>query len=98
MAKVDELVLLAAPSCCGKTRFLEKLFAGQLTDLAAKMNIVEPIESYVSLIPRQVPEYGDRTVPRMILHFAIPTIALNDGSLNDLSDDQGWRSSRPQSE
>ena len=46
-----------------------------------------PFESYVSIIPSKLDEYQYVKVPRMILHFALPTIALNNGSLRDLADE-----------
>ena len=87
MPKVGELILLAAPSCCGKTRFLEELFAGRLDDVVAAMNIRAPMNSYVPVIAMNISDIDCSTVPRMILHFAIPTIALNDGSLRNIADD-----------
>lgn len=51
------------------------------------MGIEAAIDSYVSVIPSQLGSYRDSFVPRMILHYALPTIALNDGSLSNLNDD-----------
>jgi hypothetical protein len=78
---------VAAPSCCGKTHFLKQLQSGRLKHLESAMGFSAPIDSYISVIPRQLGPYRDTAVSRMILHFAIPTIALNDGSLSDLGDE-----------
>lgn len=85
MPAVGDLILLAAPSCCGKTRFLEQLEEGRLPGLAATLGITGPVDSWVSLIPRELGQLAGRSVPRMILHFAIPTIAIVEGELTDLS-------------
>lgn len=87
MPKVGELILLAAPSCCGKTRFLGELFAGQLHHVLTAMKIETPIDSYQSVIPKEIADIDSSHVPRMILHYALPTIALNEGSLQNLEDD-----------
>ena len=87
MTHVGELILLAAPSCCGKSYFLEQLYEGRLQHLVQRMALDEPIHSYVSVIPKELQDYRGSYVPRMILHFAIPTIALVDGSLTSLEDE-----------
>ena len=87
MPHVGELILLAAPSCCGKSYFLEQLYEGRLQHLVQRMALDEPIHSYVSVIPKELQDYRGSYVPRMILHFAIPTIALVDGSLTSLEDE-----------
>lgn len=81
MPKVGELILLAAPSCCGKTYFLEQLRGGRLPRLVSRTGLDPKIDSYVSVIPRELRNYGGTYVPRMILHFAIPTIALTERTL-----------------
>jgi hypothetical protein len=87
MPRVGELILLAAPSCCGKTYFLEQLYGGRLESLAQRLGLEEPIDSYISVIPSQLENFRDADVSRMILHFAIPTIALNERSLQTLADE-----------
>lgn len=87
MPKVGELILLAAPSCCGKTHFLGELFAGRLHHVSTAMKIETPINSYQSVIPKEIADIDSSHVPGMILHYALPTIALNDGSLRNLEDD-----------
>lgn len=78
-AGVDELVLLAAPSCCGKTHFLERLQAGELPETARAMGI-DDLASWISVIPKELAAARGERLPRLILHFAIPTIAINEGS------------------
>ena len=87
MPKVGELILVAAPSCCGKTRFLNELFAGRLHHVLTAMKIKAPIDSYQSVIPQEIADIDSSNVPRMILHYALPTIALDEGSLRNLEDD-----------
>jgi hypothetical protein len=87
MPHVGELILLAAPSCCGKSYFLDQLYEGRLHDLVQRMALDEQIDSYVAVIPKELEDYRGAYVPRMILHFAIPTIALVDRSLKSLEDE-----------
>ena len=82
--KVDDLILVAAPSCCGKTRFLEHLLSGRLNDLAAELNIGGALDSYESIVANQVETLNGKQLPRLIYHYALPTIALNDGSIGEL--------------
>lgn len=87
MPRVGELVILAAPSCCGKSHFLRQLQDGRLQSLARQLRLDAPVDSYVAALPGEAASYGDAAIPRMILHFAIPTIALNSGSLRNLADE-----------
>jgi hypothetical protein len=87
MPRVNDLVLVAAPSCCGKTRFLEELYGGRLQDLVLDMELDTPISRYVSMTPVELRNHRATTIARLMLHFAIPTIPLNDGSLQDLAKD-----------
>lgn len=87
MPTVGELILLGAPSCCGKTRFLGELFEGKLHHVLGAMKIEAPINSYQPVIPKEIADIDSSHVPRMILHYALPTIALNEGSLLNLEDD-----------
>lgn len=87
MPKVGELILLAAPSCCGKTYFLRELLAGRLNHILVAMKIEAPIDSYHSVIPKQISSIDRSYVSRILMHYALPTIALNDGSLRNLDDD-----------
>ena len=84
---VDHLVLLAAPSCCGKSRFLEELQEGRLHALADALGIERSADGWQILIPRELQRFEGQSIPRLILHFAIPSIAINDGELADLAEE-----------
>jgi len=78
-AAYKELVILAAPTCSGKTRFLEWLVDGrisgiQLTDPAAYF-----LESRWSFEPP--------SAERVILHSALPIAPLVNGEFRGIADD-----------
>lgn len=87
MATAGELIILAAPSCCGKSRFLNQLFDGKLNCLADVLKLRTPISDYAQMTPKEVSELGDQHISRLFLHYAIPTLALNNGNLRKLADD-----------
>lgn len=84
---VGELVLVAAPSCCGKSYFLNELLSGRLKDVEMQLGLSSPVVDYVSLIPPQLKSIECSYIPKLIMHYALPTIAINDGSLKTLSKD-----------
>jgi hypothetical protein len=86
--RVGELVLLAAPSCCGKTRFLEALLDGQLGNFPGSIGISFPISSYLIKTPkREAPSQISSSIQRMILHYTIPAIPFTEGRLRRIEDD-----------
>ncbi|MGV6806565.1 MAG: hypothetical protein ACWA5K_01510 [bacterium] len=87
MATAGELIILAAPSCCGKSRFLNQLFDGKLNCLADVLKLRTPISDYAQMTPKEVSELGDQHISRLFLHYAIPTLALNNGNLRKLAED-----------
>jgi hypothetical protein len=87
MPHVDDLILLGAPSCCGKTYFLKQLFDGRLNDLLTLMNIDSPIKSHVLVEPKDVSAFAGSRVPHMILHFTIPSIPLIEKRQRQIEDD-----------
>lgn len=86
MARVSELLLLAAPSCGGKTRFLNRVFAGHDRGLLARMGVAGPIQSYERVLARELPEYAAACVPRMALHVCLPVVPLAEGTLARIAD------------
>lgn len=86
MAKVIDLVLLAGPSCCGKSHFLEHVSGGH-SDHVLKAALSAHYSSYRTLTPKELPSLGDELIPGMILHLALPIIPLVEGSLRQVSDD-----------
>src|SRR5690606_17054032 len=87
MPTVNDLILLAAPSCCGKTHFLEQVHRGKLDKLIDEMHFSAPMSSYMPVTPKELSGLGDSNIPHMILHFALPTIPLFEGSLRQVADD-----------
>ena len=79
MPRVSELLVVAAPSCCGKTRFLNRVFDGRHDELLALMGFSDSIQSFMPVLARELPKYRGARIPRMILHFALPVVPLVDG-------------------
>lgn len=87
MPRVSDLLLVAAPSCGGKTRFLDRLFDDRHDDLLALMGVSGPIQSYTPVLVRELPELRDADVPRMVLHLALPVVPLAEGKLERIGDE-----------
>lgn len=88
MPRVADLIVLAAPSCCGKTRFLDQVCDGAHEDFLLRMGITEPIDSYMQVASlKEADALRDANVARMIFHFTIPSIPLIERRLGRLSDE-----------
>lgn len=87
MPRVSELLMVAGPSCCGKTRFLDRVFDGRHDDLMALMGVSDRIQSYTPVLAIELPEHRGASIPRMILHLALPVVPLVEGSLERICDE-----------
>lgn len=87
MAHVSELLVVTAPSCGGKTRFLDRVYAGRHEDLLARMGVHGSIRSYKQVLARELPGYRDAALPRMVLHVALPVMPLVQNKLQRIADE-----------
>lgn len=90
MAQVSELLVITSPSCGGKTRFLDRAYAGRHGDLLARLGVQGSIRSYKQVLVRELPEYRGAVLPRMVLHVALPVMALVQKKLQRIADERAF--------
>jgi hypothetical protein len=72
---IGQLVLVAAPSCCGKTLFLSQLLDGALPEVASAIGVTNGEEWRVSDAMHWA-RLKDEKIDRLIVAYAIPTYAV----------------------
>ena len=85
---VDKMIVIAAPSCCGKSAFIEKLNGGE-EKLSLHRVQVRKLDCWMFVNANEVSQIKDERVPQMFLHYAIPSLPLTSGLLGDIADDRG---------
>lgn len=78
MTDIEELVLIAGPSCCGKSYLLDRLRQDKRGQLASSLGLTAPIDSYEIVTAKQLAKYEGRHTSRMILHVAIRPSSADD--------------------
>lgn len=73
LKRVANLIVVAGPSCCGKSVFLQKLATGELPELQSRLGLDE-FHSWLTIAANNVPNVSAESVDRMILHYALPCL------------------------
>lgn len=71
MMSVDRLLLVAGPSCSGKSTLIQRLCAGELPEVAARLRMGDPA-AWRCLLPNDlpaIPELDGEPLERVILHY-----------------------------
>jgi hypothetical protein len=68
MPSVDHLLLVAGPSCSGKSTLIQQLCAGELPRIAAQLRLGDPAV-WSCVLPRDLEALERETLQRMILHY-----------------------------
>jgi hypothetical protein len=80
MKRIDRILLVAAPSCCGKSTFIRSLVAGEHPDIAETFQLGDPKEWLVAdafyFSPRAVDWIDEHSDGRSIVHWTIPRPGL----------------------
>mgnify|MGYP000633909849 CR=1 FL=1 len=84
--KVERLVVVAAPSCCGKSTLLEKLSAGEATPVSSFLKI-DHKKNWIFVDSDRLGEVHATQIPHLLLHYALPAIPLKTGALPNLPSD-----------
>ena len=76
---VKRLILVAAPSCCGKTTFIKQLREGKLKNIEKKIDVPD-FENWlfrdIYLHEKEVLALGNSQQCDLVLHYTIPYPAL----------------------
>lgn len=79
MEKVKSLVIVAAPSCCGKSTFAQQLINGELPQIEKSAKINNPsnwIYKDIWLHEKELKTLSQSSKQEYILHYTIPYPAL----------------------
>jgi hypothetical protein len=68
MMSLDRLLLVAGPSCSGKSTLIQRLYAGELPEVAARLGMEEPA-AWQCLLPNDLAGIQDEPRGRVILHY-----------------------------
>jgi hypothetical protein len=68
MVAVNRLLLIAGPSCSGKSTLIQRLCAGELPDVAARLRMGDPA-AWQCLLPNDLTGFQGETLERVILHY-----------------------------
>lgn len=66
--RIDRLLLVAGPSCAGKSTFIEDLSAGRLPRIAGQLELGDPGE-WQCVLWRDLPRLEGTRLERVILHY-----------------------------
>ncbi len=83
---VDNMIVIAAPSCCGKSVFIQTLKRSGKPSPEYDLDI-DDLNSWTFANAHQVSQIREEHVQQMVLHYAIPSLSLTSGQLGDISDD-----------
>lgn len=80
MSYIDRLIIVGAPSCCGKSMFIRRLLNGELDVIAAQLNMGD-VESWAYKDTFYVDKAYTRKllqspVDKLVLHWTIPHPSL----------------------
>lgn len=78
--------MIAAPSCCGKTTFIENIRTNGLPELTDSLDMGDH-ESWLFIDSEKLPEISNTRVPKMVLHYALPALPLKNGVIRSIADD-----------
>jgi hypothetical protein len=82
----DRLVVIAAPSCCGKSTIIKKLRSGESPELADALALGD-IGSWHLVDSEFLVDMADEHFPKLILHYALPALPLKRGIIKHIADD-----------
>ena len=66
--RIDRLLLVAGPSCAGKSTFIEDLSAGRLPQIAGQLELGNPA-SWQCVLTRDLPRLEGARLAQVILHY-----------------------------
>ena len=65
---MERLVVIAGPSCSGKSTMIDRLLSGRLPRLAGGLEL-GPLETWTSLLPKHVSDPPRADAPKVLLHY-----------------------------
>jgi hypothetical protein len=86
LKSVERLIVVAAPSCCGKTVFLAHLSRGAIPQIAAAIG-VDDVARWRICDAMRLPELRQEQIDCLIVAYAIPAHEVLSGSFIDPSCD-----------
>ena len=86
LQRIDQLIIVAAPSCCGKSTLIRELRSGNVRKLATAL-AMDAVDSWFFVDSDLLDTLRQRQVPRMVLHYALPALPIKDGLIRSIADD-----------
>jgi hypothetical protein len=68
MLSADRLLLVAGPSCSGKSTLIQQLCSGELPQIAAQLRLGDPA-AWHCVLPQDVAAIDGTRLPQVILHY-----------------------------
>jgi hypothetical protein len=82
----DRLVIIGAPSCCGKSTLIKKLRSGEGAELADALALGD-IDSWQFVDSEFLVDMAEEHFPKLIVHYALPTVPLKYGLIPHIAED-----------
>ena len=79
MDKANELIIVAAPSCCGKSTFANLLLNGELPEIEESINLINPsawVYKDIWLHEKELINSTNAQYNKYVLHYTLPHPAL----------------------